>query len=162
MRRHAAMLAVVVMALVAPLVLVAPEALLLPFAAQSEGDASLAFQLRQLRPWLTLLLAVAGASLTARSWKSRRSWSYRAVTSIPVLVLVVSAVLARQNLFEWMFAPVSNLRFVEVSDARHVEPGDMVLGVRIGDDAKAYPVRLLGYYHVVNDQLGSEPYVVTY
>ncbi len=162
MRRHAAMLGVVLMALVAPLVLVAPEALLRPFAAQSEGDIALAFQLRQLRPWLTLLLAVAGVFLTARSWKGRRSWRYRALTSIPVLVLVVSAVLARQNLFEWMFAPVSNLRFVEVSDARHVEPGDMVLGVRVGDDAIAFPVFLLGFHNVLNYYLVSLFYVVSF
>ena len=39
---------------------------------------------------------------------------------------------------------------------------DLVLGVQIGDQARAYPVRAMGYHHLVNDLIAGEPIVATY
>jgi hypothetical protein len=39
---------------------------------------------------------------------------------------------------------------------------DRVIGVRVGDQARAYPIRWLRWHEVVNDTLGGEPVVVTY
>ena len=40
--------------------------------------------------------------------------------------------------------------------------GDVVLAVRVGDDAVAYPVRQMAYHHVVQDTVGGVPIVATY
>ena len=43
-----------------------------------------------------------------------------------------------------------------------VDPDDLVLGVVIKDDAVAFPVRRIGYHHVVNVTIGGEPIVASY
>ncbi len=39
---------------------------------------------------------------------------------------------------------------------------DRVIGVIIGDDVRAYPLRLMRWHEVVNDTVGGEPIAVTY
>lgn len=38
----------------------------------------------------------------------------------------------------------------------------LVIGVAIGDEAKAYPIEIIGYHHQVKDTVGGEPIMVTY
>jgi hypothetical protein len=45
---------------------------------------------------------------------------------------------------------------------RSLKPGDAVLGLLIGDEAVAYPIRLLNWHEMVNDAVGGIPVVVTY
>ncbi len=40
--------------------------------------------------------------------------------------------------------------------------GDRVIGVTLGDEARAYPQRLMRWHEVVNDTVGGIPVVVTY
>jgi hypothetical protein len=67
-----------------------------------------------------------------------------------------------QNPFEWLFNPLRQPAFVPARAAAFVEPGDLVLAVRVGDDAAAYPIRQMAYHHLVNDRIGRTPAVVTY
>ena len=69
---------------------------------------------------------------------------------------------ARQNHFEWMFTPLSDPAYVRGSAADFVQPGDMVLGVVVNDDAAAWPVNQLAYHHVVNTEVGGVPIAATY
>jgi hypothetical protein len=50
---------------------------------------------------------------------------------------------------------------VEEAD-RSLKPGDAVLGLLIGDEAVAYPIRLLNWHELVNDEVGGVPVAVTY
>jgi hypothetical protein len=43
-----------------------------------------------------------------------------------------------------------------------LDTDDKVLAVQIGSEAHAYPIRAMGYHHIVNDTLGNTPIVVTY
>ena len=43
-----------------------------------------------------------------------------------------------------------------------VSPSMLVLGVQLGDSARAYPERILDYHQVVNDEIGERPIVVTW
>ena len=49
-----------------------------------------------------------------------------------------------------------------VEAASWVAPHDLVLGVVVGEEARAYPVDLLARHEVANDTLGGEPIVVTF
>jgi len=53
-------------------------------------------------------------------------------------------------------------RFVDSAHAGFLQPQDMVLGVVRQGVLRAYPLRILNWHEVVNDQLGSEPVVITY
>ena len=39
---------------------------------------------------------------------------------------------------------------------------DMVLGVHLGGYSKAYPVGILNWHELVNDQIGGRPILVTW
>jgi hypothetical protein len=41
-------------------------------------------------------------------------------------------------------------------------PSDRVIGVVVGGEARAYPLRLLRWHEVVNDRIGGEPVLVSY
>ena len=38
----------------------------------------------------------------------------------------------------------------------------MVIAVTLGGESRAYPIREMGYHHIVNDRLHGLPLVVTY
>ena len=38
----------------------------------------------------------------------------------------------------------------------------MVIAVTLDRESRAYPIREMGYHHIVNDRLNSLPIVVTY
>lgn len=50
---------------------------------------------------------------------------------------------------------------VEASQARLV-PNDRVIGVVIGGEARAYPLRILNWHEIANDRLGGKDIAVTY
>lgn len=51
---------------------------------------------------------------------------------------------------------------VSADEATYLRPNDRVLGAVIGAQARAYPIRILNWHEVVNDQLSGTPIVVTY
>lgn len=53
--------------------------------------------------------------------------------------------------------------FVSLAEAdRTLKPDDIVLGIELGGLAKAYPVRILNWHEVVNDDVGSQPVLITW
>jgi len=52
--------------------------------------------------------------------------------------------------------------FAAAGEASWVRPGTPVIGVEIAGDARAYPVHLLEYHQIVNDDFSGRPVVVTY
>lgn len=57
---------------------------------------------------------------------------------------------------------IDHPRFVPAAQARHVKPGDRVLGVVRGAISRAYPIAILNWHEVVNDRFGDEAVVVTF
>jgi len=70
--------------------------------------------------------------------------------------------LARQNHFEWMFNPLPSPVYAKAADVKFINDDDRVLAVTIGAESVAYPVRLMGYHHVVQDTVSDTPIVATY
>lgn len=51
--------------------------------------------------------------------------------------------------------------FVAAVEATFMRPDDHVLGVNVEGRARAYPLWLIDYYHVVNDRIDDRPFIVT-
>lgn len=138
-----------------------PVFLIQPFRDQTEADLALSFTLRAASALVTVATLLVAA---VAAWKLDRTlagWR-RAVPLIALLLVAVTAWFARQNHFEWMFAPLPNGSYVRAAQADFIQPEDMVLGVVINGDAVAYPVNQLAYHHVVNDEVGGVPIAATY
>lgn len=53
-------------------------------------------------------------------------------------------------------------KFVAADDAGFLDPGDLVVGFQSGDEARAYPLRILNWHEVVNDSVGGAAIAVTW
>ena len=69
--------------------------------------------------------------------------------------------MSRLNYFEWMFHPVDSAKFESESSSK-LDTKEMILAVRYGSDARAYPIREMAYHHILNDVVGGVPIAVTY
>ena len=53
-------------------------------------------------------------------------------------------------------------KFVPAAEAAHLHDSDEVIGVKIGDVARAYPIKILNWHEAVNDTVNGEPVVITF
>ncbi len=60
------------------------------------------------------------------------------------------------------FLPATDPRTVPADEATWLRPDDEVFGVVLGGRARAYPVPMISYHHVVNDVIAGIPIAVTY
>ena len=49
-----------------------------------------------------------------------------------------------------------------LSEVNFLTDSSLVVGYKVGDDARAYPHRILDYHEIANDQLGNEHVAITY
>jgi len=137
-----------------------PLVVIQPFAPQAPGPLQQALFVFRIAPIVSALLAALAVSLTAWAWRNLRRVS-RIGASVLALVTCATAVLARINVFELMFHPAGAPRFVTTKEAK-IDPDDMLIAIAFNGDAHAYPIREMGYHHVVNDFAGGVPIVATY
>jgi len=53
-------------------------------------------------------------------------------------------------------------KFVRPSAANFMLPDDLVVSVSVGEKTRAYPLRILVWHEIVNDELAGQPIAVTY
>ncbi len=53
-------------------------------------------------------------------------------------------------------------RFEPAEEASFLQPDDRVLGISLEGEARAYPIRILNWHEIVNDQIGSVKLAVTF
>ena len=136
--------------------------LIQPFRPQTQRALEISYLLRVWSPLATVTILLAALALTIWKWKQAHRWWRKTLLVILLLLLIVPAWFARQNHFEWMFNPLHNSSYVKAADAGFVRDSDMVLAIKINNEAVAYPVRLMAYHHVVSDTVGGTPICATY
>lgn len=137
-----------------------PAFVIRPFRYQSEGALRLAIAVKGVAPALTVVALVGVLALCWRLWRGL-SRAARAGMVIALALSTASAVMVRQNYFEWMFHPITAAGFVSPGDAR-LGDKEMVMAVRIGREARAYPIVQMAYHHILNDTVAGVPIAVTY
>jgi len=139
-----------------------PVFLVQPFRPQTQRALEISYLLRSWSPSATAIMLLAALALVIWRWRQARRWWRKTLLVILLSLSIVPAWFARQNHFEWMFSPLHNSAYVKVADAAFVRDSDMVLAVKINNEAVAYPVRLMAYHHVVADTVGGTPICATY
>ena len=141
-----------------------PVFIMRPFVQQKPALLTIALVIARWSFWLTVAAALAGLALTVRTWARRpeRLAIAKNAVMVAAVVMLCGAVLAsRVNVFEHMFHPIGEVHFLPLSQAS-AGANEMVMAVRIHDEAHAYPVLEMAYHHVMNDTVGGQPIVVTY
>jgi hypothetical protein len=137
-----------------------PAFIIRPFHHQTPSALALAMALLQRAPWGTFGAALLCLVLAFLLWGGANRWRKFMLATTMVLV-VFAAVMARLNYFEWMFHPVPAAQF-ESAAASKLDKSEMILAIRYGSDARAYPIREMAYHHILNDVVGGVPVAVTY
>ena len=109
---------------------------------------------------LLLILACLVTAVAVLLWR-RAGWMARLLLAPAAGVAILAAALPWINPFEHMFHPVGEPKYLAASLAK-IDPNDMVIAVTLGGESRAYPIREMGYHHIVNDRLHGLPIVVTY
>jgi hypothetical protein len=137
-----------------------PAFVIRPFRHQSERALGLAIAVKRIAPAPTVAALVGVLALGSRRWRNSSRWLRTGIV-VALVLTAASAVMVRQNYFEWMFHPISVAGFVSAGDA-HLGDKEMVMAVGIGQEARAYPIVQMAYHHILNDTVGEVPIVVTY
>lgn len=51
---------------------------------------------------------------------------------------------------------------INTPDELDLDPGELVIGVSINGESRAYPIRTLRFREIANDELGGTPILVTW
>ena len=137
-----------------------PAFIIRPFTHQSVSGLGLAMALREKAPLATLIAALVCIAVSLLLWQSG-NLRRKIVLSTVIVFVLFSAVMSRLNYFEWMFHPVDSPQF-EAEKASKLPGKEMILAVRYGPDARAYPIREMAYHHILNDVVEGVPIAVTY
>lgn len=138
-----------------------PMYVIRPFRAQGAGELVAALLVRHYGPFFAVAGAAGSILTAALLWRSSPRKSARSAAAIATALAGLSAVFTHVNVFERMFPRIDAPEVVAASEAK-IDGGDMVLAIRLGPHARAYPVRMMAYHHIVNDWVNGVPVVGTY
>lgn len=57
---------------------------------------------------------------------------------------------------------VDSPKFSPVDETTYIQDDRLIIGLKIGDEVRAYPHQILDWHEIVNDQIGEEYFSVTY
>jgi hypothetical protein len=145
---------------------------IMPFpGSQHSNSIDLAYFIDRSRLWLRIAgFVLVGYALLIHPSKRRNPYTTPRKTSIwPAIGLSVVAVLYAVVFYffnyrfeaDKMFHQPHQLSFADTATNK-IPSRRLVIGVFVNDEAKAYPVQLIGYHHQVRDTLGQTPIMVTY
>ena len=90
--------------------------------------------------------------------KWRRKWALIA----PIIILTAVIYMVNYKMAaDAMFKQPQKVLLAGATENK-VDSNRLVIGVSINGEAKAYPIRFLGYHHQVPDVIGGKPILVTY
>src|SRR5262249_20363076 len=128
--------------------------------SQRVRSIDVAYFLHQRRWWfrggLGALMAI-GAFFVFRAPGWKRWLAVPALGAAGYVAYQANLVLAAVHIF----LPVTRLRMTPMSQ-NVVEPGRLIVGVDLGGEARAYPIRFIGYHHQVRDTVDGIPILVTF
>lgn len=151
-----------VLVIISLITVIVPIFIIQPFKPQNNLLLTISYHLRIWSIFITPIALLLGLILQYLLWHKTRNWLGKIFIIFVSLPLLASNWLARQNHFEWMFAPLPKASYQQATEASFIADKDMVLAVAINGEAVAYPVKQLAYHHIVQDKVGNVPIVVTY
>jgi Protein of unknown function (DUF3179) len=138
-----------------------PMYVIRPFRYQGARELAVALAVKQAAPIVTILCAAIAAICLVVFWPRFR-WGRRTLAVLFALVACGSIWLSRFNVYEQLMFHSMGTPAVEPAETAKIDPDDMVLAVKVNQNARAYPIRTMGYHHIANDWVGGEPIVATY
>jgi hypothetical protein len=113
------------------------------------------------RPWVMIVCFLGSLAAAIWYWGRETRVLRRVGAAIAVIAVAAMAVLSRVNVYEMMFHPFDRPSFSS-ADRSKLNGDEKVIAIGIGREARAYPIRIISYHHVINDLVDGVPIVATY
>lgn len=135
---------------------------IMPFpGSQVDNTIDLAYFLHRNIVWLRILGIALVALPAFRFMKSENVWVRWPTIVVLSFWLLIVYMFNFKFLADEMFLQPRK-KVMATVDNNHVPVRDLVLGISINGDSRAYPIEIIGYHHQVRDTVGNEPVMVTY
>lgn len=138
-----------------------PMYVIRPFRHQGSTELAIALRMLLLRPGVEMFCAVTAFLAGILYWRAQPKMLRKIGAAFAVLLVFAFTYISRINVFEIMFKPMGPPGF-EAAKGSKLDGGEMVMAVNLGGEARAYPIRIVSYHHIVNDTVGGQPIVATY
>jgi hypothetical protein len=148
------------------LVLFATEILrvyfIMPFPGSQQHDTvGLAWSIDRYRLLFRLLGLLLIAAPLVSLWRKSRVFGKIVISLLVVFYGTIFYFFNYRFEADKMFYQPSTIRFAGAADNK-IAANKLVIGVVINNEAKAYPIQLIGYHHQVRDSFGGTPVMITY
>jgi hypothetical protein len=147
--------------LTAAAALMYPAYVIRPFRHQAPRELMIALAVLRYRPLVMILCSISSAAALVWYWSRENRTSRRVASMVSVIAVAAVAVLSRVNIYEIMFRPFDRPSF-STADQVKLDADEKVIAVTVGQEARAYPIRIISYHHVINDEVSGVPIVATY
>jgi Protein of unknown function (DUF3179) len=147
--------------LIALIFLAYPLYVIRPFRPQHSSELAVALTMMRVRPWVAGICFSGALTTLLLYWRNKLKRAVRIASASAVAVTGLMAGLSVVNVYEVMFHSAGRPAFEPVAGSK-LGTDEMVLAVRTGGVARAYPVRAISYHHIVNDEVAGVPIVATY
>lgn len=139
-----------------------PIYIIRPFREQKPADLQHALWVQSHDRLFLAVSFILIAMLSLLAWR-RASLAARVLLLIPATSIALLAAGASWiNPYEQiMFHGIGEPHYLTMQQAG-IDNKDMVIAVTMSEESRAYPIREMGYHHIVNDRLHQLPIVVTY
>jgi hypothetical protein len=141
--------------------LIYPVYVIRPFRAQGPRELMLALNVLRYRPFVVVLCSVVSLAVMVWYWRRETRQLRRSAAGLCVGLVAGLALLSRVNIYEVMFHPFDRPLFSKGAEAK-LDGDEKVISVSMGREARAYPIRIISYHHIVNDVVDGVPIVATY
>jgi len=141
--------------------LVYPVYVIRPFRAQGVRELGVALFVARYRAPVMVALAAAVFAALIWYWRRERRWLRRAASAAAALAVGATALASRVNIYELMFHPLGPPAFMAAGQSK-LDGDEMAIAIHVGRAARAYLIRNISYYHIVNDLVDGVPIVATY
>jgi hypothetical protein len=155
------LLAIAALLAIAFFFLAYPLYVIRPFRHQGPSELALALHILRLRPGLEMLCTATAIVALYLYYHLQPKMLRKIGVMFAVALIVLINFLSHINVYEIMFHPMGRPTFVSAADTK-LDAGEMVMAVHQGGEARAYPIRIVSYHHIVNDTVGGLPIVATY
>jgi len=108
-----------------------------------------------------MLCAVTALLAAILYWRAQPKLLRKLAAAFAVLLVFLFTGLSHINVYEIMFHPMGRPNFRAAADSK-LDGAEMVMAVHLGGEARAYPIRIVSYHHIVNDVVAGIPIVATY
>jgi hypothetical protein len=135
---------------------------IMPFPGSQQHDTvGLAWWIDHYRLVLRFLGLVLIAAPLIRFWRRGRVFGRIMLSLLIIFYGTIFYFFNYRFEADKMFYQPSTVKFADSADNK-IASNKLVIGVVVGNEAKAYPIQLIGYHHQVRDTFGSTPVMITY